>query len=519
MAKRFIPAFIFALLLGAQAQAKVIVIYHTSDVHGRYAARAVDKSTGTIGGFPALSALVKKEKNPYILLDSGDWYQGTLEGNLTKGMASVQMMNLLGYKASAIGNHEYDFGEDNLKLLVSSANFAVLGANIKNKSDGSLVSYAKPYAIVDVDGIKIGIIGIANADTSHSALPKYVENLTFENEAATAAALAPEVKKQGANTVIAIVHDGSTGGQQDARFDGAQWTPAEKEATEGTVAIARAAKGELAVILGGHSHVAIDNGYFDKQSGALIAESGYALQLVSRVEMTFDDTTGKFTGATDKLVDLRTSEIGEDTTVLDALKPIEDSVGKTMNELVATAEADIPRTIKGADYSDSPLGDLVCDIIRRSIKTEIVLHNTFGMRANLSKGPVTLRSIYEILPFENTVVTMELSGAQLEEMLRDNLKSSHSVIQESGMEVEYSLGDDGAVSSLKIKINGKPLDKKQFYTVATNNYLAQGGSGGRIIAQGRNIKDTGLAIRDAVLSELKTMPPLKFPITGRLKKI
>jgi len=264
--------------------------------------------------------------------------------------------------------------------------------------------------------------------------------------------------------------------------------------------------------------VAIDNGYLDKQSGALIAESGYSLPLVSRVEMDFDDN-GKFTGATDKLVELRVSQTGEDPAVLEALKPIQQIVGQTMNEQVSSSQDDIPRSVKDADYTDSPLGDLVCDIVRHYIKTEIVLHNTFGMRSNLAKGPVTMRSVYEVLPFENTLVTMELSGAQLEEIMKDNLKASHSVIQESGMKVKYSLGKDGAVSSLKITVNGKPLDKTRYYSVATNNYLAQGGSGGRVIAQGRNIKDTAIAMRIAVLSELKTMPPLKFPDTGRLKKI
>ncbi|MFA5160968.1 MAG: bifunctional UDP-sugar hydrolase/5'-nucleotidase [Elusimicrobiales bacterium] len=517
MRNKFFLWLLAALLLPAASSGKTIVIYHTGDVHGHYRAQAVDGSTSAAGGFAVLSALVKKEKNPCILLDGGDWYQGTPEGNFTKGMASVQMMNMLGYKASVIGNHEYDYGEENLKMLVSSASFAVLGGNIKNKADGSQVSYAKPYTMVEIDGVKLGIIGIANERTPSSTLPHNVENLIFTDQAQTAAALADEVKKLGVNAAIALVHDGGTF-RYGPRFDGAQWIASDKDEASGTLAVARAAKGDLAVVFGAHYHVLMDNGHRDGISGALLAESGSNLRAVSRVEMNFDDATGKFTGATDRVIDLRAAEIGEDAAVNAALEPVEKRVSELVDRQIAVAAERIPLAARPPD-SDSPLGDLVCDIIRRHSGSEIVFQNTYGMRASLPQGPVTLRMVYEVLPFENTLISMTLSGAQLEDVMRENLRAGHSVVQASGMEAEYAVDRMGKISSLKISVGGRPVEKDRRYTVTTNSFLSEGGSGGEAISRGLGKKDTGVTIRDAFLEELKKTPALDFPKTGRLRRI
>ena len=152
-----------------------ISVYHTSDVHGWYSSRSAkwdkENSTRAIGGFPALSALVKKEKNPWLLLDSGDMFQGTPEGNFTKGMATVALMNRLGYSAALVGNHDYDYGEESLKAMVSSASFAMLGANVYRKEDGKSASYLRPYTIVERAGKKIAVLGLAGKHTATSTLP------------------------------------------------------------------------------------------------------------------------------------------------------------------------------------------------------------------------------------------------------------------------------------------------------------------------------------------------------------
>lgn len=144
MKKIFITLVLLAFS-GLRAGAAIVAVYHTSDAHGWYSARPAqwdkENSTRSIGGFAALSALLKKETTPYILLDSGDMFQGTPEGILTKGMASIALMNQLGYAAGVPGNHDFDYGESNLKVLVAGAAFPFLGANVYGKAAGSRVDY------------------------------------------------------------------------------------------------------------------------------------------------------------------------------------------------------------------------------------------------------------------------------------------------------------------------------------------------------------------------------------------
>ena len=127
----------------AHAELRQVVLFHTSDVHGGLTARTARWHKANpkrqIGGYAALMNVVKREKLPHVLLDSGDIFQGTPEGNLTRGDAVVAAMNAVGYGAMVIGNHEYDFGEANLKRLIGMAQFPVLGANIRLKASGARV--------------------------------------------------------------------------------------------------------------------------------------------------------------------------------------------------------------------------------------------------------------------------------------------------------------------------------------------------------------------------------------------
>ncbi len=507
-----------AFIFSVAAFAKTIVIYHTSDVHGSYLPRPAkwdkENSTRTIGGFPALSALVKKEHDPVLLLDSGDWYQGTPEGNFTKGMASVELMNKLGYTASAIGNHEYDYGEDNLKSLSAAAKFAVLASNIKNKADGSQVAYAKPYTVVTVDGIKIGIIGISYEGTPQTTMPKYVENLTFENEVKAAKEIVPEVKKQGVSAIVMLVHDGISEGGKHFK---ASWQPAASDYTDGTLAIASAVKGDVALILGGHRHSALAASYLDKDSGVLVGESGYSLSETTRVEMNFDDKTGAFTGATGKTVNLWTDQTGEDPAVYEVLKPLQDKVGVVMAQVLSKTETPLTRREAAPGEYDSPLADLTCDILRDYTKTQVVIQNTHGLRADVEKGPVTYRDIYQVMPFENTIVTMELTGAQLVQLMADTIHGTYSAMQVSGMEVTFTEAE--GKKTVNVTVGGKAVDPSVWYTVTTSNYLAQGGDDGKVFSAGRNVKDTAVSIREVLINGVKAMPELKAPVTGRIKKI
>ncbi|MHB0995775.1 MAG: bifunctional metallophosphatase/5'-nucleotidase, partial [Elusimicrobiales bacterium] len=314
--KTLIAALLFSL--PACAWSLTVSVYHTSDVHGWYFSRPAkwdkDNSTRTIGGFAALSSLVKTEKNPYMLLDSGDTFQGTPEGTLTKGMATAELMTQLGYSASAVGNHDYDYSEANLRKVISASAFPWLGAIVYVRETGASADYLKPYTVVEKGGKRIAVIGIAGRHTATSTLPSHVNHLDFRDEAAEAARWTEEVRKtEKPDAVVMLVHAGF-GGDLYGQVEISTWTFPDDRLAYGTLPIARAAKPE--VLLGGHNHVGMKKGYFDRQSGTLLSESYFGLTSVTKVDLNFDDKTGRFTGASAELIPLWTDVTGEDPAVL-----------------------------------------------------------------------------------------------------------------------------------------------------------------------------------------------------------
>jgi len=503
-------------LTGLNAGALTIDIYHTSDVHGWYSARpaAWDKenSTRPIGGFPALAALVKKDRNPRILLDSGDMFQGTPEGILTKGMASVKLMNQLGYGAAVPGNHDYDYGEAPLLAMISTATFPFLGANLYYKGTDSNTVYLKPYTIIKKAGKKIAVLGLLGKHTATSTLPSNVRHLDFHDEAAEAAKWLPEIKAAKPDAVIIITHMGLSDELSIKRVDISSLTFATPD--WGTLWLARKTKG-ADLILGGHNHSAFIKGYHDPLSGVWLGESGYGLSYVTRAALRFNDKTGKLAGIKVDNIPLWTDVTGEDPKVLKTVAGFAAEVERAMGRVVGTAATDLNFSPEGLD---SGIGDWGCDLTREAAGTDLAFQNTKGIRAEIKKGAVRLRDLYQAVPFDNTVVTMRLNGAQLKRIMADNISNGKTFMQVSGLEVEFRQGLGRGPAEIRLIRNGAEIRPEEEFTVATNNYLAGGGDGGAVFNEGKDITDTLLPVRDLMIKAFAD-GPVSAPATGRIRRL
>ena len=501
-----------------ELSALTISVYHTSDVHGWYSARPAkwdkENSTRSIGGFAALSALVKQTKNPYILLDSGDTFQGTPEGNLTKGMATVTLMNQLGYSAALAGNHDYDYTEDNLKLLAADSSFPWLGANVYVKETGKEPSYLKPYTIIEKAGKKIAVIGISGRHTVTSTFPLYVKHLEFKDEPAEAARWTDEVKKLNPDAIIILAHIGFGAGV-GPKTDISTLTFTAEETANGTLSIARAAKGAN-IVIGGHNHAGLMKGYLDKESGVLLAESYFGLTDASKIDLEFDDATGKLKSVKDELIPLWTDTTGEDPVVTETIKKFSVSVDKEMEKPLGSSETDLGFDPDGLN---SAIGNWMTDAMRRQAGTEMAFQNTAGIRSEMRKGVLKMRDIYQVMPFENTLVTLKMTGAQLLKLLAYNLNGGKARMQMSGLTAKFKVSPDGKTTDLVLERNGKVIAPEEEFTVVTNNYLTSGGSGGRAFNEGREIKDTMLPVRDYLIKDIKENSPLKLPSGPRFIKL
>lgn len=512
-------------LISNISYAEKISIYHTSDVHGMYISREAkwdkENSTRTIGGFAALRSLIKKEKNPYILLDSGDMFQGTPEGNLTKGMASVEFMNLLRYSATVVGNHEYDFGEEALIELTKKARFPFLGANVylkkkkkqEEEEEEKQPSYLKPYTIVNIGKRRIAVLGIAGQHTKTSTHPKNVSHLTFKDEARETKKWMQEIEKEKPDAVIIIAHLGIDPSLSRKTIDVSTYTFTHTRNT--TIQIARAAK-TATVVFGGHNHTGLLNGWKDPQTNTLICESGWGLTHVTKAELEFDDDSGKLKNVSCTLIPLWIDEVGEDEEVIKKWKEIYNKVSKEMDKVIGKALA--PLTFDSSTF-DTPIGNFVTDIIKWKAQTEIAFQNAGGVRNILNEGNITIRDVYQVMPFENTIVKLKMTGEAIYELLADNIQADRTSMYVSGIEVRYKLISDRKAEIAQITINGKPIDPQATYWVATNNYLTEGGKGGKAFKKAIEKTDTMIPVRDAIIEWIKENKEIKGWETGRFIRV
>lgn len=490
--------FAAALLLGARASAAEpikITVFHTNDVHGWIMARPDKLQTNRmIGGAAALASLIGKETGPKLVLDGGDWWQGTPEGSLTKGEAVADVFNAVGYDAIVIGNHEYDDGAESLRALIAKMKMPVLSANTFG-ADGKLVPWVRPWIVKEIAGVKVGIFGLTTSRMRGLAFKTNIAGLEFRREVDAARDAVKALKKAGATVIIALTHVGLE--KEDEKFEGDQ-------------AIAREVPG-IDLIVGGHSHTFL-NRPIQGDNGTLIVQAGQYLQKAGRATLTIDPKTRKVTASSDELVELWPDRVGEDPVVKAVVARHMEAVGKVFETVIATAPAAMSRE----QERESALGDWMTDCYRETLGVDAALQNGGGIRADLPAGPVSLRSIFNIMPFDNALVRLEMRGADVRAAL-DHGVGLGRIIQMSGAAVEYYRPKPAGQRIVSVSIGGSPLDDEKTYSVSALDFMTSGGDGYSSFERFVSSESTGVRARDMLNECARKKAVMVAPAAGRLK--
>lgn len=431
---------ILLLLFPLVVSSKTLVIFHTSDTHGFFYPQ------NKIGGFAALKNVINHEKKPFLLLDSGDFANGTAEAKFSRGAKAVQLMNAVGYSAVTIGNHEFDFKDAGITALIKESKFSILAANLREKATGLLPAGVQAARVFNVDGIKVAVIGLAN---NHPSQP--TQKYTFIKPLTALSKALQEVEKQDPAVVIVIVHDSFVDYQHDILPYMGQ--------------IAKHFPGRVQVVLGGHAHKIV-NEYLES---TLYVESGAHLEAVSKITVNVDDETGKFLSAQAKLISLNVDEVGQDKTVA---KLAEELREPGLDNEVAVITKRLSKKPILPNTLDGELDDWLADEGRKITKTEIFIHNTGGTRMDLLPGSLTRRQLIDLFPFNDVLISMEVPGYTLKKFIKSGLVPWNKYTY-SGITVSFDKIGPNRVKNLQIKINGKPLEKRQIYRVGTNSYIAR----------------------------------------------
>lgn len=473
------------LLVPVWLCAKDTVIYHTSDVHGFFYPKNGQ------GGYAALASVLKHGPKNYLLLDSGDFSNGTVEVKTSKGIKAVDIMNYMKYDATTIGNHEFDFYEDQVAPILQHANFAVLSANFFY-ADGKRPDFVKPYEFFTRNGVKFAVIGLANRFPTQ-ATKKYQFNKQLD--ALEQALTQVEAKKP--DVVVVIVHDSI----ED-----------DKHGTESYVSeIGKKFGGRVHVVLGGHAHKIFQNVFIN---GTLFVESGCYLRNVSKVVVKTDDKTGKFVSAKSELIALDVNKVGQDKATAAYANSLREP---GVDDVLGTAAETLSKKNPNKNFRDNGLDNWIADLGKAYSGADVFIHNTGGTRVDMEKGPVTKRDLIDIHPFENTITQVEVDGRFLKRLVKSGVEK-WSRFAYSGLTASYTRTKKGKIKNLKVLVNGQPVQNRKKYIIATNSFIANGGSEGFLFKQisADKKKQLGtMTIRGLIIEGLKKGPAHPAD-TGRL---
>jgi len=468
------PAFLFA--------GEKLTILHINDTHGQI--EAVEAKDGaTYGGFARVAYLVdslrseaEAEGRTFYFLHAGDALQGPPVSNMSKGKLDFELLNEMELTAMAVGNHEFDFGQENLNELVEIAEFPVISANVTDESGRLYPAFVKE----EVGRERIIIVGLTTEATPIGTHPANVEGLSFLPADSVIVALIDSLGYGKRDFVIALTHLG--------------WT-ADSVLAEQVP--------QIDLIVGGHSHTIIEEPRKIKNS--LIVQAGARTVYLGKLEAELKK--GSLRDCSYELI-LLSGKIAEEpdmaARIAEASKELDKQLGVPIGK---TEVVLVPGLTEAAD--ELSLGDLVAEIMREETGAEFAFTNQGGVRAAIIPGDVTMKDVLTALPFSNTVVVMELTGNQVQELLDFNVSlGPHSGGTLHLAVVEYKEVEGKAMD---ISIGGKPLDPAKTYKIATNNFLAAGGDGYEILKQGQNIYDTGTGVNSLLVRYIERVGTITRP--------
>lgn len=486
--KLFKMIFVLLLLL-VSVQARTLTILHYNDFHGHIA--PFKMKDVQYGGGAALATLIRqKVKNDRncLVLSAGDTISGSSEVNPFNGRPSVELMNMFPNHASAIGNHELDFGLSIFRRRASEANFPFLAANMAHYGE----PVAEHYKIFDIDGVKVAVLGLATPDTLTATNPAGTIGVTFEDPVVTASRYVPFLRSR-ADLVVALTHLGM---EEDVR-------------------LAKEVSG-IDIIIGGHSHTLLEAGYWVGET--LIAQAGMWGANLGVIEVHVPGNPPVVTGRRARLIPvLADMPVDKDLAEFAAQqKHIGDLV---MGQVVGYTSDALGLGINLRDGENS-LSRWACDAVREQTGADIVLFNSGGMRQGIPAGDISVRDITNTFPFNNTVVMIELSGNDIKKTLEFAMpvQGKGTFPQISGAVVEADVNGKN-VDFKKIEIAGEPIDLNRMYKLATSSFQADGGDGYVLFAKAERVKNPayGQTIVTVLKNWLEIHKEVKPSEPGRMK--
>lgn len=485
MKRKTIIGLMAAAILAPMTWAEDLVIIHTNDTHSQL--DPTDKGLGGIQRRKVLIDSIKAEHPNVLVADAGDAVQGTLFFTLYGGRAEMEAMNALGYDIAILGNHDFDNGVDSLARNIALSDAKWISTNYDFSQRADLDSLFAPYHLYDIAGKKIAFIGL-NLDPKGMIAEGNYDGVRYLDVVKAANSTAWVLKNlEKADLVVALTHLGYAGMPNPSDADIA------------------AASEDIDIILGGHSHTTVVPGSGDEWISnaagkpVLVTQNGKSGTKVTEVVVNLDSIGSALPVFRQHTIDSRLDRIS-DPAIEALLAPYREGVDELMG-------VKIGRTAKALDNNEPALLNFVADFCRdRGTRlagkpVDLALMNKGSLRRSLPKGTITQGEIISMQPFANRVLVIEIKGKDLLDAF-DVMATRGG----DGVSSEVSATFDPAIGRcVSVLVNGKPVDPDATYTVATIDYLANGGDYMEPLTRGKVTATSDAIVYNDLIDYIKSL--------------
>lgn len=532
--------FLLTLCFQLYAENLRLDVMFSNDVHG-----GIDRTAATfinpqfppmLGGGGAAASLIKHVRSlgdgktrDNLLLDAGDFFQGHPIGTVTQGRAIIEYMNDVGYDALTLGNHDYDAGEDVLQETLKLAKFPILTSNIVLRETSKIPHYARPYIILEKMGLKIAIIGLTTTDTKKMSFPDHIKGIDFVDEITALNEYIPLVRdEEGADIVILLAHAGLPY-EPEAAYK-SRYGDSQEPIGQGRYAawgwdaqeMAREVQG-IDLIIGGHMHRGFAKPWVDPVTHTMVIQ-GYAYgSNMGWLTLLIDSETKTISGYETPalreglLITLFEDEFLPDVEISQKISEQQAIAEEGMDEVVGTAGVYLSRINVDAQ---SLMGNTIVDAMRAEVNADFAFLNLGGVRSDIKSGPVTYRDIFDVMPFDNQLVSFYCTGEFLRRIIETRVEGSRHGLVVSGVKVIYSKKRKNFDRVTTLMIGGKPWDPNKMYKCATTDFLMQGNAGLTLLTQvpEEQVTNHMINLRDAIVNYFRRNSPVRTRIDDRWKR-
>ena len=523
-------ASILALSTGAAFADYELNILHINDFHSRI--ESINKYDSTcsseeegknecFGGVARLKVAIDQKRQELtgknvLLLNGGDNFQGSLFYTTYKGAAEAEFLNLMKFDAMTVGNHEFDDGEPGLVTFLDKVTFPVLSSNVLPGFKSKLTDRIKPSLTLDVGGQKVGIVGAVTNDTSELSSPG--DDVLIGIDVDTITTAVEDLKKQGVNKIIALTHVGYP---------------------RDLAVIAKIP--DVDIVVGGHSHSLLSNSdekaegpyptMVDNPGGykVPVVQAGAYSKYLGDLVVNFDDNgVVKTASGNPVLVD---SAFKPDAAVLARVAELAKPIEELKTKIIGKTDAPIDGTRESCRAKECEMGDLVTDAMLDRVKGQgvtIAITNGGGLRASIDAGDVSMGEAITVLPFQNTVATFQLKGADIRAALENGVSQiaggGGRFPQVAGMKFSFDKSKPAGSRVVDVEVKESDgfvaLDPAKTYNLVSNNFMRNGGDGYSVFkTKAENAYDYGPGLETVLADYLAAHNPYKPLTEGRITEI